>query len=247
MNALIRAELLKLSTTRMFWGIALTTVALAPATVALAILQPQPAVPLDSADGVRSVIAAASSGTLVLLVFGILITAGEFRHRTATSTFLITADRRKVVRAKLAAAGITAICLTILSSVVALAVALPWLSARGVRVGSYSGQIAAAVGGAMLAGVVYGLVGVGFGAIVRNQTAAITAALLWSTLGEGLLIDHAPAMGRWLPGGASNALTGMATPHGSLLPMWGAAVLFTGYGLAFAVAGLQTITRHDVA
>jgi ABC-2 type transport system permease protein len=244
MNALIRAELLKLSTTRMFWGIALATVALAPGAVALAILQHT--VPLDSADGIRDVMAAASSGD-ILLVIGILITAGEFRHRTATSTFLISPDRRQVVRAKLAAVGITAICLTTLTCVITLAVALPWLSARGVRVGSYSGEIAAMVGGAVLAGVVWGLLGVGFGAIVRNQTAAITAALLWGSLGETLLVRFAPAVSRWLPDGASTALTGEATPHGGLLPVWGAAVLFIGYGLAFAVGGLQTITRHDIA
>jgi ABC-2 type transport system permease protein len=245
MNALIRAELLKLSTTRMFWGIALASLALVPGAVALTVLQHTH--PLDSAEGVRNVMAAASSGVVMLLVIGILMAAGEFRHGTATSTFLITADRRRVVRAKLAAAGITAICLTVLSSVIALAVAVPWLSARGVRVGSYSGEITGAVGGAVLAGVISGLVGVGFGAIVRNQTAAITAALLWSQLVEGLLISFAPAVGRWLPGGASTALTGVATPTGDLLPAWGAAVLFVGYGLAFALGGLRTVTRHDVA
>jgi ABC-2 type transport system permease protein len=245
MNALIRAELLKLSTTRTFWGITLASLALVPGAVTLAVLQH--AHPLDSAEGVRNVMAAASSGTVVMLVIGILMTAGEFRHGTATSTFLITADRRRVVRAKLAAASLTAICLTVLSSAIALAVALPWLSARGVRVGSYSGEITAAVGAAVLAGVVSGLFGVSLGAIVRNQTAAITAALLWSQLVESLLVSFAPAVGRWLPGGASTALTGTATPNGGLLPAWGAAALFVGYGLAFTLGGLRTVTRHDVA
>jgi ABC-2 type transport system permease protein len=245
MNALVRAELLKLSTTRMFWAIALTSLALGPGVVALAVVQP--ARPLDSADGVRNVVAAGSSGVVVVLVLAILLTAGEFRHGTATSTFLITPDRRQVLRAKLVAAGIMAACLTILAVVVTLAVALPWLSARGVGVASYTGVIAAAVGGAILAGVVSGMIGVGFGMIVRNQTAAITAALLWSQLVEGVLVSFAPSVDRWLPGGASTALTGVATLNGGLLPVWGAALLFLGYGVAFAAGGLQTVTRRDVA
>src|SRR4030081_996103 len=109
MNALIRAELLKLTTTRAVWGVVLATIALVPGWGALAVLQH--AVPLDSSEGVRNVMAAASSGTVLMLVIGILLTAGEFRHKTATSTFLITPDPGRVLRAKLVAAGITAICL----------------------------------------------------------------------------------------------------------------------------------------
>jgi ABC-2 type transport system permease protein len=245
MNALIRAELLKLTTTRTVWGVLLASIALVPGWVALAVLQH--AVPLDSREGVRNVMAAASSGTVMLLVLGILMTAGEFRHKTATSTFLITPHRGRVLRAKLVAVAITAMCLTVIVSLAALAVALPWLHARGVQVASYPGEIAAALGGAILAGLVSGLFGVGFGAVVRNQTAALTAALLWSQLVEGLLVSFAPTIGRWLPGGASTALTGTATPNGGLLPMWGAALLFTGYGLAFAFGGLRTVSRQDVA
>ena len=49
---------------------------------------------------------AASSGALLLLVIGILMTAGEFRHGTATATFLISPYRRRVIGAKLAAAAL---------------------------------------------------------------------------------------------------------------------------------------------
>jgi hypothetical protein len=81
-NAPIRTELLKLSTTRMVWGITLVSLALVPGAVALIFLQHTH--PLDSAEGVRNIMAAGSSGVLLLLVVGILIAAGEFRHRTAT-------------------------------------------------------------------------------------------------------------------------------------------------------------------
>jgi hypothetical protein len=190
---------------------------------------------------------AASSAGAVLLILGIMISSGEFRHMTASSTFLISPDRRRVIYAKLAAAGVTAVALTVLISAVTLAVAVPWLASRGVTVSSFGGEVAAALGGALLAGVVSAALGVGFGAVVRNQTAAITVALLWSQVVETLLTTLAPRIGRWLPGGAASALTGVPTPHGGLLPAWGAAILFTGYGLAFAFAGVRLLARRDIA
>ena len=89
--------------------------------------------------------------------------------------------------------------------------------------------------------------GVGVGALLRNQTVAVTVALVWVLVVEGVLVGFAPAVGRWLPGGAGSALTGVATAKGGLLPMWGAALLLAGYGLVFAAAGTRLITRRDIA
>ena len=88
--------------------------------------------------------------------------------------------------------------------------------------------------------------GVGVGALLRNQTVAVTVALVWVLVVEGVLVGFAPAVGRWLPGGAGSALTGVATANGGLLPMWGAALLLAGYGLAFAAASTRLITRRDI-
>ena len=70
--------------------------------------------------------------------------------------------------------------------------------------------------------------------------------LVWVLVVEGILVGFAPAVGRWLPGGAGSALTGVATPQGGLLPMWGAALLLAGYGLAFAAASTRLIARRDI-
>ena len=84
------------------------------------------------------------------------------------------------------------------------------------------------------------------GALLHNQIVAGTVALVWVTLVEGLLVAFEPEVGRWLPGGAGSALTGVATAEVGLLPMWGAALLFAGYGLAFAAAGTLLSMRRDV-
>ena len=82
--------------------------------------------------------------------------------------------------------------------------------------------------------------------MVRNQTTAVAGAVVWVLVVEGLLVSFAPDVGRWLPGGAASALSGVATANGGLLPMWGAALLLTAYGLAFAAAGTRFVLQRDV-
>ena len=249
MKHLIQAELLKLRTTRSFWLYIVTAIAFVPVTVALAVTGAgqDGSMPLASSDGVRNVIGSAAGGGVVLLLIGIYVMAGEFRHNTATSTFLITPDRRQVVGAKLAASAFVGFVVGLAASVVTLAVALPWLSAKEVELTAHTGDIVVVLLGVLLATTLSPIVGVGFGALVPNQTVAVTAALLWITTVEGLAVSFRPEIGRWLPGGASSALTETATVNGGLLPIWGGALLFAAYGLAFAAAGSRLVLRRDVA
>ncbi len=91
------------------------------------------------------------------------------------------------------------------------------------------------------------MVGIGIGALLRNQTVAVTVTLVWILLVETILVGFAPEFGRWLPGGAASSLSGVATAEGGLLPLWGAAFLFAGYGLAFAAAGTRFVLRRDIS
>jgi ABC-2 type transport system permease protein len=246
MSNLIRAELLKLRTTRMFWGNVVAALALVPVAVTLAIFNTS-VHPLNSHAGVRNVMSAASSGALIFFVIGILMTAGEFRHTTATSTFLVSPNRKRVVGAKLAAASITGVIVATATSMLTLAIAVPWLAAKDIHVSSFKGDVALGVLGALAVTTLSSLVGVSVGALARNQTVAVTVALIWSQVVDGLLIGFAPGIGRWLPGGASTALTGVTTAKGGLLPMWGGALLLTAYALAFATTGTSVLARKDIA
>ena len=51
---------------------------------------------------------------------------------------------------------------------------------------------------------------------------------------------------RWLPGGAAGAMSGAGT-YSNLLPIWAAALLFAGYGLAFAGVGTRFVLHRDIA
>jgi ABC-2 type transport system permease protein len=249
MNHLVRAELLKLRTTRMPYLNVLAALAFVPFSVATSILSagdPGAGPALTTSEGLRNVLSAASSGSLVILMLGVLVMAGEFRHNTATSTFLITPDRGRVVRAKLIAASIVGVVLALAASALTLAIALPWLASKDIDVDLLSGDVAPVLLGGIAATALFALVGVGIGSMVRNQTAAVAGAAVWVLVVEGLLVSFAPDVGRWLPGGAASALSGVATANGGLLPMWGGALLLTAYGLAFAAAGTRLVLQRDV-
>ena len=247
MNRLLRAELLKLGTTRTFWVYVLIMLAFVPLALAQAIDNPGAGVVLDSSEGVRTVIAAGSYSGLLLAVIGILAMAGDFRHNTITATFLITPKRQRVVLAKLAASALVGVAIASAASLLTLGVALPWLSAKGVDLGAHTGDIGLVLLAVLAAAGLCAIVGVGFAALVPDQTLAVTTALLWTLIVEGyLLVSLAPEIDRWLPGGASSAMTADSARHSGLLPMWAGALLLAAYALAFAAAGTRRIACRDI-
>jgi ABC-2 type transport system permease protein len=246
MTNLIRAEFLKLRTTRVFWIYVAAALVFVPVSVALAITTGPQIGPLGSSAGVRNVMSAASAGGLLVLLVGISMMAGEFRHNTATTTFLITPDSRRVVLAKLAVGATVGACIAVLASLLTVALALPWLEAKNVDVSLFSGDVGFPLLGALIATTLAAVVGIGVGALLTNQTLAITLMIVWTTLVESLLVGFLPEVGRWLPTGASSALAGTATAEGGLLPFWGAAVVLAGYALVLAAAGTRRMQRTEI-
>ncbi len=238
MKNLIHAELLKLRTTRMIYGLALAALAIPVVSVISAITSAgksggDPA--LSTPEGIRTVMSTSLFGGLLVLIIGILLMAGEFRHNTATSAFLISPNRKSVVVAKLAASALVGAALALISTVLRLAVALPWLATKHIHVDIFSRNVGMVLLGGMAAMTIFAVVGVGVGSLIRNQTAAVVIAMTWLLVVDGLLVSFAHDIGKWTPLGSTAALAGVSQ-HG-LLPMWAGAVLFVAYGLAFAGRG----------
>jgi ABC-2 type transport system permease protein len=248
MKNLIHAELLKLRTTRTIYGLALAALAIPLVSVISAINSAgksggHPA--LSTPEGIRNVMATSLFSGLLVLIIGILLMAGEFRHNTATSTFLISPDRKRVVVAKLAASALVGAALGLISVAVTLAVALPWLATKHIHVDIFSRNVGLVLLGGMAAMTIFAVVGVGVGSLIRNQTAAVVIAMTWLLVVDSLLVNFAHDIGKWTPLGSTAALAGVSQ-HG-LLPMWAGAVLFLAYGLAFAAAGTRFTMRRDVS
>jgi ABC-2 type transport system permease protein len=245
-NTLIRAELIKLRTLRSFWWTVAATLAFVPVSIAIAMHGDSGSPGLDSTEGFRNVIAAASSGGVLMLIIGILVMAGEFRHNTISSLFLITPDRKRTVGAKLAASGIVGVAIGIAASLLTLAIALPWLAQRNIDLGAHSTDILVVLLGGIAATALGGLMGVGLGALMTNQTFAVTATLVWVLVVESMLGTFASGIGRFFPGGAASAMSSVAPSGGDALPFWIAGLLFAAYALVVAEAGARAVVRRDI-
>jgi ABC-2 type transport system permease protein len=79
---------------------------------------------------------------------------------------------------------------------------------------------------------------------VRNQVATLVAIFLWLFFIENLLIDFVPGAGKFAPGAAAAAITGL-DPETLLAPAAGA-LLLALYTAAAAAAGWIATLRRDV-
>jgi ABC-2 type transport system permease protein len=247
MIRLIRAEFTKLRTTRLIYGMAAAMAAFAVLTmVAVATTPDIEGNPPLSADSLPMLVAGPVtllSGAALLL--GILGMTGEFRHQTVTQTFLVTPDRGRVVAAKLIAYPLAGIALALTTMAVTAAVAAGWLAAKGITP-SLDARLGRVIGVALLGAGLCGLVGVGVGALVRNQVAALVGTLVWVLVVEGLLMSllNAPSLGKWLPSAAATAA--ISSPGGGNLSRLAGTLLLAAYGLALALAGTRLVVRRDI-
>lgn len=247
MKQLIAAELLKLRTTRLVYGLLAATLALAVVgtlgTVALS-GEIEQTFALDTAEGVRNVFSSAGAGSIFVLVLGILGMTSEFRHNTVTETFLVTPNRGQVVAAKLVTFAVVGLVFAVSAAATTVAVALPALASEGVDVAP--ADAVAVLAGVAAVTVAYGLLGVAVGSLLRNSTAAVIVALAWTFVIEGLLVGLVPDIGRWLPGGAAAALTGQSVPGSEFLAPALAALVLIAYVVAFSTAGTRFVIRRDI-
>lgn len=239
MTALLQSELLKLRTTRTAVVLALGLLAITAAgTVGVLLLSDESS--LDLQDGLPST---AAFATLFALLFGILVMTGEFRHGTATPTFLASPRRERVLVAKVLAATLGGLALALAASALVYLVALPWLVVQGDAIrllGSGPlGTVAAIVAGA----AIWGALGVGLGAIVRSQVGAMIGGLVWLLIVENIVGGLLPGAAPYLPG---RALGAIFDDPGEGLSVWGGVAVSLGYAAAFCVAGTLLTARRDI-
>jgi hypothetical protein len=95
----------------------------------------------------------------------------------------------------------------------------------------------------------YGVIGVAIGALVRNQIAAVVGVLVWMTAVEYTVLPAFPAVGRWIPLGATSALFQLGPSmglDGKLLPATVAGLVLGGYTAAAVVLALLVTPKRDV-
>jgi hypothetical protein len=190
---------------------------------------------------------------LLAAILGVIGITGEYRHLTATPTFLSVPKRGIVVGAKLVTYLLTGLVLGVLCILAAVALAAPWLDARGFNVDLGADSTVRIILGGIVAAAIYGIFGVGLGALLRNQVAAVVGLVIYLFVAEPILsaIPKVRAAYPYLPGGAASALTQTTDPNVqvtgyTLLDPWQGGLLLLAYGLALAVVGSLLTVRRDI-
>ncbi|HKH04789.1 MAG TPA: hypothetical protein VKA65_06490 [Acidimicrobiales bacterium] len=252
MTRTVRAELLKLATIRLPLGL-LTAAALLTATIAT--LRGSQAggeghmaiPPVATTDGLTALVASTDMALVLALVLGVVVAAGERQHGTATTTFLATPGRPRVVAAKALVAALAGAAVGLAGAVVSTAIALGFVAADGGDPAIGGDTMARYAAGATLGAALVAAAGVGIGALVREQLDAVMGALVWALIAERLLGGLFEAIAPYLPYTAATTLggtplTGTADPLAFAL----AAILVLLVAAALIAAGAWRTDRSDV-
>lgn len=247
MTTLIRIELLKLRTTPAGWvALALTallTVASVFSSVLPAGVQGTPDV--GTVANMSKVFATGVVSANVMLVLGIMIAAGEDRHRTILATYLGEPRRGRVLVAKLATAGGVGLVYGALTFGLTVAVAVPLYATQGVH--TYPVSLAALWLGTTLLTGCFGLLGAALGALTRNTVGAIVGALGWVFLVElAILQPLVPSVAKWFPTGAAIPLTTPPQAGGTNLEPAAAALVLVGWSVLVALAASRLTLRREL-
>ena len=244
MIAQIRAELLKIRSTRTTVGLILGMVALILLFTLLTGLLSHPS-GLASKEDQRQLLSLGSLAGVFAALAGALLVTSEYRYGTIRPTFLFNPARSHVLTAKVIAGALAGLAFGILGEGLGWAIGYIILNGRGITIVLTSSDILLlALGG--LAGVaLWGAIGTGIGAIIHNQVGAVITLLAWGFVVDNLLFGLVPSVGRFTPTRASDALMGLKTAH-LLSPAAGGAVLLAWMAV-LALAGIALTSRRDVA
>jgi ABC-2 type transport system permease protein len=192
-SALLRAELLKLRTTRTFAALVAAGVLLSLLLLVLnALLQDR----FDE-DDLKAMFAGDFTALFILLL-GIMGITGEWRHRTITSSVLAAPDRLRLLAAKLISYAVAGAVLSFVVTVTLMIVGTTILSMRDIETLDLTGLLD--VLWRNLVGAAYlGALGVCLGALLRNQVVALVGVLIAFIIVEPALIGLVNDVGRYAP------------------------------------------------
>ena len=248
MTAQLEAELLKQRSTRTAFGLFASMLGLVLVAVLLHGFGLS-AENLARASDQRMVLGRGEFlGALFAALLGAMTMTSEIRHGTIRPTFLFAPWRDRVVLAKVWVSALVGAGFGLAASALAAGVGTAALAARGLDVALDGGDYALLVAGGTAASALWAAIGVGLGALVRNQVPTLIGICAWLLFVEGLLVGDVAdiaEVGRFAPGALGEAMSGQ--DPGTLLSPAVAAALLALYAAAAAVTGSLATTRRDVA
>lgn len=251
MTRLIRAEFLKLRSTQVWFWLLLAAVALS-ALIVIGSLASSGGV--ENGSDVADMFSSASIGYVVIFVLGVLGVTTEFRYQTITPTVLATPSRWTLITAKMISYAILGLLYAAACLFVQLAIAIPWLSVKGVDYSLGSDHIPQALLGVLIVLALFGVIGLGAGALLKNQIVAVTVGVIFLVALQNifLAIPGVKHIYPYLPGGAVNSIVTVGSSHQDdyngvhLLPSAGGVVVLLLWALIPAILGAGITMNRDI-
>jgi ABC-2 type transport system permease protein len=261
MTRLIRTELLKLATMRLTYGLATVAVAL---TAFFSFLENNQAgasgtgvAPISTADGLRTVTTVTGFAMLLAAVLGSIVANGEFRHFTATFTYLATPRRARVLAAKAVAALSVGSLFGLAAGIISTGIGLVFVAAHGDHLALSAGTLVWHIAGAVVGAALLAALGVAVGSLVRSQLATVIGIFVWAIIIESIIGGLYTSVRPYLPYTAATTLAGarlgaaaFGPAHGlnggGPLPFVAAAALIAAIGAAISLVASRTTLRRDI-
>jgi ABC-2 type transport system permease protein len=243
MIAQIRAELLKIRTTRTTIALILGMMALILVITLLTGLLTHPS-GLAGREDQRELLSVSSLTGVFSALAGVLLVTSEYRFGTIRPTFLFNPARSHVLAAKVVAGASAGIAFGVLGEAIAWAIGYAVLDARGITIVLSSSDVLLLTLGGLAGAALWGAIGAGLGAIVHNQVGGVIALLAWGLVVDNLLSGLAPSVGRFMPTNASDALMGLHEHH--LLAPGPGAIILIAWAAALGALGIALSVRQDI-
>ena len=204
---LVRAELLKVRTTRLWIGMAIGAVGLTGVSTILFLALANSANAQASASGLHPIVTTEdlrtlvfqASGTLAfVLVLAATMATSEFRYGTASGTYLAVPSRMRVISAKSIAAAVVGLLYGVAAAAMTVLIAAVWLAVDGKSV-PIGASVLGAIGQEGLRCAYGAALAVGVGAALRSQLVSILGLLGWLFIVEPLGVALLPRVAKFMP------------------------------------------------
>jgi ABC-2 type transport system permease protein len=264
MSGALRAELRRISTTKLWWitliCIFVLSAGYAALPAAVALLQSSAggdSSPFTDPGIIRSIYNGGNVLSRILaMVVGIVAIGSEYRHGTLAWSYLATPRRIRMLLGKAGALLIFGLIYGITSVAAGMLVAIPFVLANN---GSFLLD-QPATWRSIILGVcsiaLWTMIGMGLGILIKNVLIAVVVGVILGFLVEPI-VSVLFFLKRWdqllnvMPSGATNAMLEIRSPvlfaaqHPT--PWWLAGMILAAWCLLPALAGLLSVVRRDVA
>jgi ABC-2 type transport system permease protein len=264
MSGVLRAELRRITTTKLWWIVLISIFVLSAGYAAL----PAAVALLQSGAGVASspftdpgIIRSIYNGGNVLsrilaMVVGIVAIGSEYRYGTVAASYLATPRRVRMVLGRTGALLIFGVIYGITSVAAGMLVAIPFVLTNNGSLLLDQTETWRSIILGVCSIALWTLIGMGIGILIKNLLVALVVGVILGFLVEPI-VSVVFFFKRWeqllnlMPSGATNAMLEITSPvlfaGQQPSPWWLAGLILAAWCLLPALAGLLSAVRRDIA